>query len=78
LSAGKHAGTIRSGDLILMKNTKEFVAEKKKYYEDQAERMGQAYSKDYMRNQNPNMPVKDESSSSVTKGSGRGSPKFEE
>ena len=78
LSAGKHAGTIRSGDLILMKNTKEFVAEKKKYYEDQAERMGQAYSKDYMRNQNPNMPVKDESSSSISKGSGRGLPKFEE
>jgi hypothetical protein len=77
LSAGKHAGTIRSGDLILMKNSKEFVAQKKKYYEDQSERMGQAYSKDYMRNQNPNMPVKDESSSSVSTG-GRSSPKFEE
>ena len=29
MSAGKHAGTVRSGDLILMKNSKELVAQKK-------------------------------------------------
>jgi len=78
LSAGKHAGTIRSGDLILMKNNKEFVAEKKAYYDKQTERAGQAYSRDYMKHQNPNMPVKDDSTTSVSKGSGKESPKFEE
>jgi len=77
LSAGKHAGTVRSGDLILMKNTKEFVNQKEQYYDDQTRRMGQAYSAEYMRQQNPSMPVSDESRTSVTQGSGS-KPKFEE
>ena len=77
LSAGKHAGTVRSGDLILMKNTKEFVDQKEAYYDDQTRKMGNAYSAEYMKNQNPNMPVSDDSKSSVTQGSGS-KPKFEE
>lgn len=38
MSAGKHAGTVRSGDLILMKNSKELVAQKKRTTKLKAER----------------------------------------
>ena len=77
MSAGKHAGTVRSGDLILMKNSKELVAQKKAYYEAQSRKMGNAYSAEYMREQNPNMPVSDESTSSTTRGGRIEKPKFE-
>ena len=77
MSAGKHAGTVRSGDLILMKNSKELVAQKKAYYEAQSRKMGNAYSAEYMQQQNPNMPVSDESTSSTTRGGRIEKPKFE-
>lgn len=77
MSAGKHAGTVRSGDLILMKNTKELVDQKKAYYEDQTRKMGNAYNAEYMRQQNPNMPVTDDSTSSSTRGGRIERPKFE-
>ena len=77
MSAGKHAGTVRSGDLILMKNSKELVDQKKAYYEDQTRKMGNAYNAEYMRQQNPNMPVTDDSTSSSTRGGRIEKPKFE-
>ena len=77
MSAGKHAGTVRSGDLILMKNSKELVAQKKAYYEAQSRKMGNAYSAEYMQQQNPNMPVSDASTSSTTRGGRIEKPKFE-
>lgn len=66
MTTGKHAGTVRSGDLILMKNTKEFVAQKEAYYDDQTKKMEQAYSAEYMQQGNPKMPVEDKSKTSVT------------
>jgi hypothetical protein len=78
MSAGKHAGTVRAGDLILMKNTKELVAQKQAYYDKQTERMGHAYSKEYQNAGTSSMPTQDESKTSVTKGGPRGTPKFEE
>ena len=78
MTSGKHAGTVRAGDLILMKNTEEFVAEKQAYYDKQTERMGQAYSKEYQNAGSSAMPTHDESTSSVIRGGGKPSPKFEE
>jgi hypothetical protein len=78
MSAGKHEGTVRAGDLILMKNSKEFVAQKQAYYDKQTERMGQAYSREYQNAGSSAMPTQDESTSSVTRGGGKPSPKFEE
>ena len=78
MTSGKHAGTVRAGDLILMKNTEEFVAEKQAYYDKQTERMGQAYSKEYQNAGSSAMPTQDESTSSVIRGGGKPSPKFEE
>ena len=77
MTTGKHAGTVRSGDLILMKHTKSYVAEKEAYYDAQTERMGQAYSKEYQNAGSSAMPTQDESTSSVIRG-GKSSPKFEE
>jgi hypothetical protein len=78
MTSGKHAGTVRAGDLILMKNTEEFVAEKQAYYDIQTEKMGQAYSKEYQNAGSSAMPTHDESTSSVIRGGGKPSPKFEE
>ena len=78
MTTGKHAGTVRSGDLILMKHTEDYVKEKESYYDAQSERMGQAYSKEYQNAGSQAMPTHDESTSSVTKGGGKSSPKFEE
>ena len=77
LSAGKHEGTVRSGDLILMKNSKELVEQKEEFYREQTRKMDRAYSSEYMQNQNPSMPVRDESKSTVTTGGGQ-KPRFEE
>tara|TARA_R110000824_G_scaffold125705_3_gene284922 strand:+ start:289 stop:765 length:477 start_codon:yes stop_codon:yes gene_type:complete len=78
MSAGKHAGTVRAGDLILMKNSKDIVAQKQAYYDNQTERMGQAYSREYQNAGTSAMPTQDESKTTVTKGGPRGTPKFEE
>jgi hypothetical protein len=77
LSAGKHEGTVRSGDLILMKNSKELVEQKEEFYREQTRKMDRAYSSEYMQNQNSSMPVRDESKTSVTTGGGQ-KPRFEE
>lgn len=79
MTSGKHAGTVRSGDLILMKTDKELVKQKQEYYDAQTEQMGKAYSKEYQNAGSSVMPTHDDSKSTVTKGSGpRGTPKFEE
>ena len=78
MTTGKHAGTVRSGDLILMKHTNEYVAEKEAYFDAQSERMGKAYTKEYQNASSSAMPTTDDSSSTVTRGGGKGTPKFEE
>jgi hypothetical protein len=68
LETGKHAGVIRSGDLILMKVPNEVKEQRAKYYEDRTKAMQRSTQQELMENQNSAMPISDESKSTLTKG----------
>jgi hypothetical protein len=78
MSAGKHAGAVRSGDLILMKTDSEYMAEKREYYEDQTKKAARAYGQDLKSASHSSMPVVDESTTSVTRGGAGKTAKFED
>ena len=77
LDTGKHAGTVRSGDLILMKVPQEIVDQRTAYYDNQNKIMGQAYASDLKQAGQGDMRGVDESTSSVSSGSSR-KTKFED
>ncbi len=78
MSAGKHAGAVRSGDLVLMKMDSDYMTEKREYYEDQTKKAAQAYGQDLKSASHSSMPVVDESTTSVTRGSAAKNAKFED
>lgn len=68
LQTGKHAGVIRSGDLILMKVPNEVKEQRAKHYARKAADMQRSTEAELMQNQNTTMPISTESKSTVTKG----------
>ena len=68
LPAGRYQGTVRVGDLMLVKIPIETVEEKRAYVEQRTERLQDSIDASLMANQNPSMPITKESKSSVTKG----------
>ena len=77
LDTGKHAGTVRSGDLILMKVPQEIADQRTEHYNTQAELMGQAYAQDLKNAGQGDMRGMDESKTTVTGGSSK-ETKFED
>ena len=79
MTTGKHAGAVRSGDLILMKQDADYMKEKREYHEEQTRRAAQAYGHELKRASDKSMPVVDESTSSVIGGqAAKPSAKFED
>ena len=79
MTTGKHAGAVRSGDLILMKQDSDYMKEKRQYHEDQTRKAAQAYGHELKRASDKSMPVVDESTSSVIGGqAAKPSAKFED
>ena len=76
LDRGKHAGTVRSGDLILMKVPQEIADQRDEYYADQSKRMSSAYNQDLKNSSTAAMPVSDDSK--TTYSSGPRTTKFED
>tara|TARA_Y100001937_G_scaffold105713_1_gene146814 strand:- start:1274 stop:1738 length:465 start_codon:yes stop_codon:yes gene_type:complete len=76
LDKGKYEGTVRSGDLILMKVPQEIVDQRDAYYQDQSKRMAAAYNQDLKNASTDQMPVSDESK--TTYSSGPRTTKFED
>ena len=66
--SGKHKGTVRSGDLILMKVPQEIVDQRDAYYQEQSERMAAAYNQDLKNASTDSMPVSDESKTTYSTG----------
>ena len=71
---GKYKGVVRCGDLILCKMPESMNKEKREYIDKRTERLQDSVDSNLMQNQNPAMPISDESRSSVT----RGRPDFQE
>tara|TARA_R100001369_G_scaffold46801_1_gene73232 strand:+ start:1992 stop:2462 length:471 start_codon:yes stop_codon:yes gene_type:complete len=71
MTTGKHAGAVRSGDLILMKHDKEYITEKRQYYEQQTAKAAQAYGQDLKNASHSSMPVEDSSSTTVSGGAAK-------
>lgn len=68
MEEGKHAGVVRSGDLILMKVSDEIVSSRTEYFDDSANKMDDAIKADLSRHQTREMPISNESESSVSFG----------
>ena len=76
LDTGKYKGTVRSGDLILMKVPVEIVEQRNAYYEEQSKKQSAAYSQDLKNAATDQMPISDESK--TTYSSGPRETKFED
>jgi hypothetical protein len=68
MTTGKHAGAVRSGDLILMKQDEDYMKEKRQHYETQTATAARAYGQDLKSQAHSSMPVEDTSSTSVSGG----------
>lgn len=68
--AQKGAGLIEVGGLVLCKMPVEFVEQRKAYYDNLAKQQMQAVNSNYLRENDPRMPVFSENKSEVRFGSG--------
>jgi hypothetical protein len=76
---GKHAGVVRSGDLILAKVPIEIYEARTEFYDNQADRLQQAVDMELDRSNNPDMPIdRKGSKSSVTRGNPNAANEFED
>jgi hypothetical protein len=63
-------GTIEIGGLILCKAARSLADQRKQYYEDMTKRQSQAVDNNLMKEQDPRMPLINESRTKVTFGTG--------
>lgn len=64
-------GNVEVGGLLLCKNSKETVGERKAYYQEQAQRQMESVDNNYLRENDPRMPLlRPEKSTKVSFGSG--------
>ena len=79
LDTGKHAGTVRSGDLILMKIDQDVANQRKEYFQSLTDRQAKSAKKDFTSQDSAMAPVsQDGSSSTVTVGGQRSKANFED
>lgn len=68
LDAGKHAGAVINGDLVLTIVDKDIADARKEYFEDRSRMQSEAVREQLRGNQNPLMPISDNSRSTAKVG----------
>ena len=77
LDTGKHAGIVRSGDLILMKVDQDIVDQRNEYFENKTKMQEGAVNSELQKNNSAVAPISQDEQSSVSVGGGRNA-KFED
>ena len=77
LDTGKHAGIVRSGDLILMKVDQDIVDQRNEYFADKTKAQEGAVNSELQKNNSAVAPISQDEQSSVSVGGGRNA-KFED
>jgi hypothetical protein len=77
LDTGKHAGIVRSGDLILMKVDQEIVDQRNEYFANKTKAQEGAVNSELQKNNSAVAPISQDEQSSVSVGGGRNA-KFED
>ena len=75
MDGGKHSGVVRCGDLILAKCPEEIAESRQEFFDAQAEKLQRLVDHDFDREGQNAMPIIRESTSTVSKGHIRASPK---
>ena len=78
LDTGKHAGVVRSGDLILMKVDQQIADERNEYYDNKTKMQERAVNSELQSNNSAAAPISQDGSSSVTRGGGNKTAKFDD
>jgi hypothetical protein len=77
LDTGKHAGIVRTGDLILMKVDQEIADQRNEYFSDKTKAAEGAVNSELQKNNSAVAPISQDEQSSVSVGGGRNA-KFED
>jgi hypothetical protein len=77
LDTGKHAGTVRSGDLILMKVDQEIADQRNDYFSNKTKAAEGAVNSELQKNNSAVAPISQDEQSSVSVGGGK-EAKFED
>jgi hypothetical protein len=77
LDTGKHAGIVRSGDLILMKVDQDIVDQRNEYFANKTKAQEGAVNSELQKNNSAVAPISQDEQSSVSVGGGRNA-KFED
>jgi hypothetical protein len=77
LDTGKHAGTVRSGDLILMKVDQEIADQRNQFFADKTKAAEGAVNSELQKNNSAVAPISQDEQSSVSVGGGK-QAKFED
>jgi hypothetical protein len=77
LDTGKHAGTVRSGDLILMKVDQEIADQRNEYFANKTKAAEGAVNSELQKNNSAVAPISQDEQSSVSVGGGK-EAKFED
>lgn len=77
LDTGKHAGIVRSGDLILMKVDQEIADQRNEYFANKTKAAEGAVNSELQKNNSAVAPISQDEQSSVSVGGGRNA-KFED
>jgi hypothetical protein len=77
LDTGKHAGTVRSGDLILMKVDQEIADQRNEYFSNKTKAAEGAVNSELQKNNSAVAPISQDEQSSVSVGGGK-QAKFED
>jgi hypothetical protein len=77
LDTGKHAGTVRSGDLILMKVDQEIADQRNEFFADKTKAAEGAVNSELQKNNSAVAPISQDEQSSVSVGGGK-QAKFED
>jgi hypothetical protein len=77
LDTGKHAGTVRSGDLILMKVDQEIADQRNEYFANKTKAAEGAVNSELQKNNSAVAPISQDEQASVSVGGGK-QAKFED
>jgi hypothetical protein len=77
LDTGKHAGTVRSGDLILMKVDQDIADQRNEFFADKTKAAEGAVNSELQKNNSAVAPISQDEQSSVSVGGGK-QAKFED
>ena len=78
LEGGKHAGVVRSGDLLLTKVPLEIVEQRNAYYKEKTMNMQRSVDNELAKSDNETMPIERENKSKVIRGRAPSDTEFED